>query len=1203
MKVTEDIIATGNAFMRDNEIAIRSSFGNYAFLEKTGDMGEKQIQHGDESWVNLKSISYLAAGVNPYMKQECILMYLIGFKMLPEVWSSKRFAENEEGICYCLLGLQCVFSKEEGENPQGANSKMKVETISFFYKENCYLDVKFLKDLREKKEFPCRWNDMDDENKVNGEHWKRFQEWIPLEKEYDIDTIFGDDIAYLDDVPSENEEEEEYRRLAEKLDNMDSFLDSLKKNYRFAEKDIRRLQSYMNYCLQTSSFSKIDKAKKMPSHMPYLNLLIHSNDSMRSMDFVREISGFLKEDRVEIVTFSQEKERDRLIQSYEGKNPPRIDGLLRLRENSIVVIKDCIEKPLVDKDAPTGFAVQNNTRSIRAYEDFWRIMGDACRLNHNKLFFILADDTVFQDLAYNCTEIFYRIFNTHIFIPDYSVDELYEKCLQEMHKNGFTLAEGFDKALKRYLQAVYNRAELKGSEFVTDLLNRIYVNYFRKNHGGKEFDCIITEEYIPFYRDNISGPEVVLNELDSMTGLGNVKEEFHSIYNGMAAGLDKGRNGWHMFFVGNPGTGKTTVARLAARLFHGMGVLKTDNLVETRPGDFVSPWRGNTEQRALAKIREAYDGVLFIDEAYGFNSDDDKYESALAVLIKEMEDHADRLVVIFAGYEEDMNALKKINQGLASRLRKVVYFEDYSEEELKKILNGFLRKEDFELAKDSEELVETLISAKKSERFFGNARVMRAIASGLAESWAEEFLLAKEHGQVLNRVIGPSCVEKLLPEKDGAGIDGLIGLTDLKNKLAEFKNTAAYQHFLKERGVRVPATNMHMIFAGSPGTGKTTVAKMLAKDLYKIGVLKTDKCIVVEKKDLVNYSKNMTPAQHAEEYVKEAIGGILFVDEAYSLVGSSGQQIIEVFLTAMEDYKENTIFVFAGYSYDMQEFVSMNSGLTSRISYVFHFEDYTVDELTEIFYKKMEESRFVIKEGVDSKIREVLEYFQAVPDFGNGRFVDQLISQTIGKRAARAYDEKDYSDIDVQDIPTVGDMLKTSAQRKVAHDPGKVTDEDRRRTAVHELGHAIMLLQAGSEHVPESISIKSVFGSYGRVELNPREGNMTESDYLNHVATLLSGKNAEIAFFGEHASGCSSDYQRAKRVCKMMVKNLAMGTIGKTKPKDLLIRADEMSMKVIQDYKPFMDSMVDILLEKKSITGEELKKEFDVYLKKAGIHS
>lgn len=144
--------------------------------------------------------------------------------------------------------------------------------------------------------------------------------------------------------------------------------------------------------------------------------------------------------------------------------------------------------------------------------------------------------------------------------------------------------------------------------------------------------------------------------------------------------------------------------------------------------------------------------------------DEDNYRSALAVLIKEMEDHADKLVVIFAGYEEDMEEMKKINQGLASRLRKIVHFEDYTEEELKSILIGFLRKDGFELAKDAEEMVEILISAKKSERMFGNARAMRAIAAGLSEAWAEEYVLEKQQGRILERVIRPSCVERLLPE-------------------------------------------------------------------------------------------------------------------------------------------------------------------------------------------------------------------------------------------------------------------------------------------------------------------------------------------------------------------------------------------------------------------------------------------------------
>jgi ATP-dependent Zn protease len=272
----------------------------------------------------------------------------------------------------------------------------------------------------------------------------------------------------------------------------------------------------------------------------------------------------------------------------------------------------------------------------------------------------------------------------------------------------------------------------------------------------------------------------------------------------------------------------------------------------------------------------------------------------------------------------------------------------------------------------------------------------------------------------------------------------------------------------------------------------------------------------------------------------------------------------------------------------MQDFLAMNPGLRSRIGYTFHFEDYSPEELTEIYSRKMRGYGFSVTPGALEKVRTIMEYFQDVQNFGNGRFVDHVIHQTINQRANRDF-TKNYRSIQARDIPSIKLLIDTAPDSMRLYDPAEITREQQYRTAVHELGHALVMVASDPDALPERVSIRGHAGSYGRVTLQKTSGNRTEEQLMNTLCTLLAGKNAEQLIFSSHDTGCYSDYERAKRLAGDMVNQFAMTTYGDS-PKAILDAAHKRSAQLLAQYKDQLPAMAEVLMKKKDLSGKEFAK-------------
>ncbi len=241
-------------------------------------------------------------------------------------------------------------------------------------------------------------------------------------------------------------------------------------------------------------------------------------------------------------------------------------------------------------------------------------------------------------------------------------------------------------------------------------------------------------------------------------------------------------------------------------------------------------------------------------------------------------------------------------------------------------------------------------------------------------------------------------------------LDSLVGLKKVKKMLRELVDLINLKEKSKDM-LKIKSINLHMVFLGNPGTGKTTVARIVSKILYNLKYIKQDKLLEVTSKDLVAEYVGQTSIKTAN-VIQKALGGVLFIDEAYSLASGKGQgnsfneEAVATLIQGMENNRDNLVVIFAGYTNEMQDFLNLNSGIVSRIGYTVEFEDYTVDELWQIFNQMMTKAGFLVSKEAEEKVKKIIEENKGAKNFGNARFVRNVYEKSIIKHASNTKDKK-----------------------------------------------------------------------------------------------------------------------------------------------------------------------------------------------------
>lgn len=615
----------------------------------------------------------------------------------------------------------------------------------------------------------------------------------------------------------------------------------------------------------------------------------------------------------------------------------------------------------------------------------------------------------------------------NITVKDYTVEQIESKLLEKL-KNNFTVKDEFEKNIRKYIEADYLNSNLKNNDYIDSLYEKIAYNNFNKSEISSE----LNDDKLDY--EELSTPANIKN-IDDLIGLEEIKREIYKFKNllifnkKISNKIDSHNMNMNMLFLGNPGTGKTTVAAIMANILYELGYIKKNKFIEVTAKDLVAEYIGQTAIKTSKVIENALDGVLFIDEAYSIISMDRAASfgrESMATLVQAMEKYRDRLIVIFAGYTIEMKKFLDSNSGIASRIGYTFEFNNYETNELMEILEHYAIKKGFNIQEDAKKEISDIVETNKNSRNFGNARFMINLFEKLVMIHAQNFddnnLMMITKADVIALKDENYNLKKSIQDVRGK-LSNLVGLKNAKEELDGLIDLVILNNKLEKR---VPL-NLNMIFIGNPGTGKTTVARIFAEILYNLGYIKNNKLIEVTGKDIIGEYVGQTSSKTAK-VLENALDGLLFIDEAYTIMGQQGtnvnysQDAMSTITKYMTDYEGRLTIIFAGYKKEMKEFVELNPGLISRIGETVEFDDYNEEELLEIFKQEVQKAEFIIEQDAENKVLDIIKENKNSKNFGNARFILNVFKKTLMQHAKRCINTNDINElkkITIEDIPEI----------------------------------------------------------------------------------------------------------------------------------------------------------------------------------------
>lgn len=634
--------------------------------------------------------------------------------------------------------------------------------------------------------------------------------------------------------------------------------------------------------------------------------------------------------------------------------------------------------------------------------------------------------------------------NVTIEFPDYSARELEQLFRMYLKRNDEDTVFTLDAKAEEMLPKVFDRMYLKrGDTFGNAREVRNLFDLALKRHRLRKQQSDFVENQFS-YADIVGEADTkeisvddVMKELDGFVGMTSVKDAIRRIAQEIAVQkqliemgeAQEGLTKYNFILTGNPGTGKSTVARIFGKIFKAMGVTSTDKVTEKVPKDIIGMYVNESDKNMDKAINEAMGGVLFLDEAYDLEPMDEAGRStssegkkAVQVLMTRMENEAGKFVVVCAGYPKQMATFMNSNPGLKRRFSHTIHIDDYTAEELLEIYEraAKAKKYNFTLADDTVrmkalKMFRNMVAMKDDK--FGNAgeamkkvaetktNINNRISSLPFDQWTPEVL----HTAFLEDIPYQEP-EKVSVNECLAELNALVGLGGVKTaltKLAHTINNEIESARVENRRPEIPLG--HYLFLGNPGTGKTTVARLMGKILYSMGALPSPNVVEVGKANLVGRYVGDTEAI-TSHMIDSAMGGILFIDEAYQLASDQfGRSALETLVARLENDRGKFVCIAAGYSFEMQQFLAENSGFESRFPEKNRivFEDYSPDELFQIFMIHARKGGYILEPMAENAVRGKLTmmYNNRGRTFGNGRDARNLFDEVKGNLAMRLAEE------------------------------------------------------------------------------------------------------------------------------------------------------------------------------------------------------
>lgn len=548
-------------------------------------------------------------------------------------------------------------------------------------------------------------------------------------------------------------------------------------------------------------------------------------------------------------------------------------------------------------------------------------------------------------------------------------------------------------------------------------------------------------------------PADPMAELDALVSLETVKREVR-LYVAEAradrlradAGVPVSAPARHMVFSGNPGTAKTVVARMLGAVYADLGLLSSGHLVEATRANLIAEYIGQTAPQVERVVRSALGGVLFIDEAYTLtqsSSGNDYGPEAIATLLKLMEDHRDELVVVVAGYPGEMSRFLSSNPGLASRFPRQLNFPDYTDRELTEIFGVMAAEAGLTLGEGTAPRVRRLLRATPRERTSGNARLVRNLLERSTALQAERITDGQKREPDELRALLPADIPPTLSPRVGAPApedpltraDRLVGQAPAKRELRELDARARVEEARRAAGIAAPGALEHMVFLGASGTGRSTVASLAGAVCARRGALSSGHLIRVRPEELVNTAVESggTPVANT---VRSALGGVLFLEEAHTLLARSASPVVEETVRELTRvvarHRHDLLLVVSGDGEELSRLLPDHPELDALITRRVRFPDLDPDELTAVFTERAHDAGLRLAPGTADVVRARLRPGgPGSPAAGprGARLAADLFERTARAQAARIAD-LDLDDQDVLRTLTPEDVPVTTSGRE-----------------------------------------------------------------------------------------------------------------------------------------------------------------------------
>lgn len=564
-----------------------------------------------------------------------------------------------------------------------------------------------------------------------------------------------------------------------------------------------------------------------------------------------------------------------------------------------------------------------------------------------------------------------------------------------------------------------------------EIINFVDNNEQSKNPSNKQ-NTQQPKKLEQFQRTNSDNNSIknLFEEFDNLVGLQNLKQSLKDFISYLefvkerkAQGIETNENiSANCIFLGNPGTGKTTVARILGRFFKAIGILENGHVVEVDRTSLIGEYIGETAQKTEKVINQALGGILFIDEAYSLKRDkssQDFGQEAIDIIIKRIEDYKDKFFVIAAGYPEPMENFINSNPGLKSRFTHHFYFDDYNSNELAEIFRIFSEKEKYTLNEKAEkfliEILDSLID--NTDGSFGNARFIRNLFSESKIELSKRYhslddeeknftnlntILVNDiqsawqniHNRNNSIVKSNEKLDRYVNE-----INNLVALDNVKITFNKIISSIKVDKLKSERSISSIHKIYNSIFIAEPGSGTSTVARLFAKSLFASNKLSKGQLVEIDSSTFYGLSK-IDAYLGIDELFKQLKGNVVLVNDVTTSLQCDknfSDSLLQYFLKKLYLTGDDVVAILAGTKSEINFLVENFPVLESQFPNIFEFEPYTNRQLLEIALSICQKKNYQLDEGAWQQLLELIDKMRKEQNrnFYNARSIKELLNRAI----------------------------------------------------------------------------------------------------------------------------------------------------------------------------------------------------------------